>query len=130
MLKNFLKFISHSLIFLSYRLGSLSALLPTFCGFAKVAIFTTKLHTKNTLQIYEKLSYEARNRHFCQTAVTCWASLSVNALSCQVSTEPLRCPLRWLASSFYFFVRLHLAKVKIKCACKCVGVRCCLVIHC
>lgn len=31
--------------------------------------FTTNVHTKHTLQIYEKLSYEALNRHFCQTAV-------------------------------------------------------------
>ncbi|SDD89122.1 hypothetical protein SAMN04488104_11082 [Algoriphagus faecimaris] len=30
---------------------------------------TTNVHTKHTLQIYEKLSYEALNRHFCQTAV-------------------------------------------------------------
>jgi hypothetical protein len=47
----------------------------TFCGLAKVAIFTTNVHTKHTLQIYEKLSYEALNRHFCQTAVSGWASL-------------------------------------------------------
>jgi len=32
--------------------------------------FTTNVHTKHTLQFYEKLSYEAQNRHFCQTAVT------------------------------------------------------------
>ena len=38
-------------------------------GLAKVAIFTTNVDTKHTLQIYEKLSYEALNRHFCQTAV-------------------------------------------------------------
>jgi hypothetical protein len=31
--------------------------------------FTTNVHTKHTLQIYGKLSYEALNRHFCQTAV-------------------------------------------------------------
>ena len=36
---------------------------------------TTNVHTKHTLQIYEKLSYEALNRHFCQTAVSGWASL-------------------------------------------------------
>ena len=29
----------------------------------------------NTLQIYDKLSYEELNRHFCQTAVSGWASL-------------------------------------------------------
>jgi hypothetical protein len=33
--------------------------------------FTAELDTKHTLQIYEKLSYEALNRHFCQTAVMC-----------------------------------------------------------
>jgi hypothetical protein len=27
------------------------------------------IDTKHTLQIYEKLSYEALNRHFCQTRV-------------------------------------------------------------
>jgi hypothetical protein len=37
--------------------------------------FTTELHTKHTLQIYEKLSYEALNRHFCQTAVISWPSV-------------------------------------------------------
>jgi len=41
----------------------------TVCGLAKVAISTTNVHTKRTIQIYEKLSYEAQNRHFCQTAV-------------------------------------------------------------
>ena len=42
----------------------------TFCSLAKVAFYTTNVHTKHTLQIYEKLSYEALNRHFCQTAVS------------------------------------------------------------
>lgn len=31
--------------------------------------FTTNVHTKHILQIYEKLSYKALKRHFCQTAV-------------------------------------------------------------
>ena len=35
--------------------------------------------------------------------------------------------MRWLASSFYFFVQLYSAKVKIKWACKCVGVTCIIV---
>ena len=39
------------------------------CGLAKVAIFTTNIHTKHTLQIYDKPTYKALNRHFCQTAV-------------------------------------------------------------
>jgi len=38
--------------------------------------FTTNVHTKHTLQIYEKLSYEVLNRHFCQTAVISWPSVS------------------------------------------------------
>ena len=37
--------------------------------------FTTNVHTKHTLQIYEKLSYEVLNRHFCQTAVISWPSV-------------------------------------------------------
>ncbi len=37
--------------------------------------FTTNVHTKHAVQIYEKLSYEALNRHFCQGAVTCWRSV-------------------------------------------------------
>ncbi len=37
---------------------------------------TTNVHTKHTLQIYEKLSYEPRNRHFCQTAVIGRSSFS------------------------------------------------------
>ena len=41
-----------------------------------MAIFTTNVDTKHTLQIYEKLSYEALNRHFCQTAVISWPSVS------------------------------------------------------
>ena len=47
----------------------------TFCSLAKVAIISTNFHTKHAVQIYEKLSYEARNRHFCQGAVTCWRSV-------------------------------------------------------
>ena len=51
-------------------------LLLMFSGLAKVVIFTANVHSKHALQIYEKLSYEALNRHFCQTAVMGWASLS------------------------------------------------------
>jgi len=50
-------------------------LLVTFCGLAKVAILPLNFHTKHTHQIYEKLSYEALNRHFCQAAVTSWRSV-------------------------------------------------------
>ncbi|WP_207759779.1 hypothetical protein, partial [Flavobacterium cyanobacteriorum] len=41
----------------------------TICGLAKVAITPLNILTKHELQIYEKLSYEAMTRHFCQTAV-------------------------------------------------------------
>jgi hypothetical protein len=40
-----------------------------------VADFTTNVHTKNTVQIYEKLSYEARHPPLRQTAVTSWRSV-------------------------------------------------------
>jgi hypothetical protein len=50
-----------------------------------LAIFTTNVHTKHTLQIYEKLSYEALNRQFFVGAVSGWASLSfVSNISCLV----------------------------------------------
>jgi hypothetical protein len=62
-------------IFTLFNFLTIMISLVTFCGLAKVAIFTTNVHTKHTLQIYEKLSYEALNRHFCQTAVSGWASL-------------------------------------------------------
>ena len=38
-------------------------------GLGEGGDFTAELDTKHTLQIYEKLSYEALNRHFCQTRV-------------------------------------------------------------
>ena len=38
-------------------------------GLCEGGDFTTNVHTKHTLQIYDKLSYEELNRHFCQTAV-------------------------------------------------------------
>jgi hypothetical protein len=63
----------------------------TVGGLAKVAIFTTNFDTKHTLQIYEKLSYEALNRHFCQTAVISWPSVcrgwSLSAVSFAVIVE-------------------------------------------
>ena len=47
---------------------------------------------------YEKLSYEALNRHFCKTAVSCWASF------CQRSVvTSLHCPRAmacWLLWNF------------------------------
>ncbi len=36
----------------------------TVSGLEKVAIFSTKLYTKSMVQTYEKLSFEALNRHF------------------------------------------------------------------
>lgn len=57
----------------------------TFCSYKKLAIFTTNVHTKHTLQIYEKLSYEALNRQFFVGAVSGWAFLSfVSNISCLV----------------------------------------------
>jgi hypothetical protein len=38
-------------------------------GLGEGGVFITNVHTKHVLQIYEKLSYEALNRHFCQTRV-------------------------------------------------------------
>ena len=40
-----------------------------------VAVFTTNVDTKHTLQIYEKQSYEARHPPLRQTAVSCWRSV-------------------------------------------------------
>src|SRR5690606_41419470 len=48
--------------------SSVLALLVTFRRLAKVAILITKLQTKREIQTYEKVLYEIRNRHFCQTA--------------------------------------------------------------
>ena len=41
----------------------------TVCGLAKVAILPLNFIRRTALQLYGKLSYEALNRHFCQTAV-------------------------------------------------------------
>jgi hypothetical protein len=50
-------------------------LLPTVCGFAKVAIFTTNVDAENQCLINHKCVCGALNRHFCQTRVTCCASV-------------------------------------------------------
>lgn len=42
----------------------------TFRRLAKVATFIAKLQAKHEIQTYEKVSYEVRNRHFCQTLVS------------------------------------------------------------
>ncbi len=41
----------------------------TFCGLAKVAIFTTNVDAENQTLINHKCVCGALNRHFCQTAV-------------------------------------------------------------
>ena len=64
--------------------------------------FTTNVHTKHTLQIYEKLSYEALNRHFCQTAVI--SCPSVRPRYCRLGFAGSVCceRVRLLALSFTF----------------------------
>ena len=60
--------------------------------------YTTELDTKYSLQIYEKLSYEALNRHFCKTAVSCWASFCKRSV-----VTSLHCPRAmawWLLWNF------------------------------
>ena len=42
----------------------------TFCGLAKVAIFTTNVDAENQTLINHKCVCGALNRHFCQTAVS------------------------------------------------------------
>jgi hypothetical protein len=44
----------------------------TFCGLAKVGIFTTNVDAENQTLINHKCVCGALNRHFCQTAVTGW----------------------------------------------------------
>ena len=61
----------------------------TVCGLAKVAILPLNFHTKHTLQIYDKLSYEALNRHFCQTAVI--SCPSVCSWCCRVKGVGIHC---------------------------------------
>jgi hypothetical protein len=55
----------------------------TFCGLAKVAFLPRNFIRRTALQLYEKLSYEALNRHFCQTAVTgCPSVFSKDVCGC------------------------------------------------
>ena len=98
----------------------------TGCGLAKVAILPLNFHTKHTLQIYEKLSYEALNRHFCQTAV----------ISCpSVRPKCCRSCLQGLSAmngcgclhSLLLLLRLPVCGGKSKCECKCVGFVCYVV---
>ena len=59
----------------SFLLCRLLGLQVTVCGLAKVAIFSTNFQRSTKAYMRTKLSYEALNRHFCQTAVTCWRSV-------------------------------------------------------
>ncbi len=88
----------------------------TFCGLAKVAIFTTNVDAENKTLINHKCVCGALNRHFCQTAVRCWRSFCrcsvVHCLQC------LWCVCLVALLLFLLgFVRLQ----KSKCATKCVG---------
>ena len=53
------------------------ALPPTVSGLAKVAIFTTNVDAENQTLNNHKCVCGALNRHFCQTRVIGWRSLSV-----------------------------------------------------
>jgi hypothetical protein len=44
-------------------------LAPNVLRLGEGGVLPLNFNMKHTLQIYEKLSYEAQNRHFCQTAV-------------------------------------------------------------
>jgi len=79
---------------------SILNLVITFLGLAKVAIFSTNVDAENQTLINYKYVCGALSRHFCQTRVNLMGFFSVEGLSCQVCTVPVR----WLASSFYFLV--------------------------
>ena len=98
----------------------------TFCGLAKVAILPLNFHTKHTLQIYDKLSYEALNRHFCQTAVI--SCPSVRPKCCRSCLHGLSAVNRCVGlHSLLLLLRLPVSGGKSKCECKCVGFVCCVV---
>jgi hypothetical protein len=69
---------------------------------AKVAILPLNFIRSTELQIYEKLSYEALSRHFCQTRVTSCPSSFVTVLSCRVK----HCLGVGLVALLHFFVWL------------------------
>ena len=100
--------------------------LVTVCGLAKVAILPLNFHTKHTLQIYEKLSYEALNRHFCQTAViSCPSVCPKCCLSCLQGLSGVNgCGC---LHSLLLLLRLPVCGGKSKCECKCVSFVCCVV---
>ena len=84
----------------------------TFCGLAQAGIFTTKLSTKPNIQIYEKLSYEARQPPLRQTAVTSWRSvfsvLEIRSDKCFAGRLLLLCRLR--VGGFKNFKRKEILK--------------------
>ena len=86
----------------------------TVCSYKKLAIFTTNVDAENQTLINHKCVCGALNRQFLVGAVSGCGSF--RSKYCRVKFA--LSPVRWLASSFYFFVRLHCAKIKIKCACK------------
>ena len=51
---------------------------------------TTNVHKEHTLQIYEKMLYEALNRHFCQAAVSSSFSVRINfdCIACRIFCIP------------------------------------------
>ncbi len=59
----------------------------TFCGLGKVATFSTILDAENKCLINHKFVCGERNHHFCQTAVSCWASIPTKAVN-QISLMP------------------------------------------
>ena len=82
--KTSLRILSTECVGLHNAVYELAQLLPTVCGLAKVAIFTTNVDAENQCLINHKTVCGALNRHFCQTAVTSWCffgcGLSVHCL--------------------------------------------------
>jgi hypothetical protein len=66
----------------------------TVCSYKKLAIFTTNLPAARQVFIRStnvcattKLSYEALNRHFCQTRVRCWRFIRHHWLCYSLNSE-------------------------------------------
>ena len=72
------------------------ALLLTFSGLAKVAIFTTNVDAENQTLINHKCVCGALNRHFCQTRVSTSPFFSVVVVCCHLVSVLVR----WLGGSF------------------------------
>ena len=95
----------------------LALLVITVCSYKKLAIFTTNVHPNNECLINHICVCGALNRHFCQTRVM--GSGFLWSKDCRIKFA--LSPVRWLASSFYFFCVVLCVGKKIKCACNCVG---------